>query len=333
MARQVTIQDISRAAGTSPSTVSRVLTGNAAVSPTKRAAVEQAIKQLNYRPNHIARSLKTSTTYSVGLLLNEINNPFYSALARGVEEEANRHGYSLILCNTNEDPARECQYLQVLEDKQVDGIILGPTGENLDYITQLASRRPIVQVDRQLQSLDLTAVLVDNEHGAYQAVRYLIEKGHRRIGIFQWERYVPTLARRQAGYERALAESGIELDSSLIVRVPSLTPLQTAERAQEFLTQHSRPTALFALNNQIGLGMYSAIQRLGLRIPEDVALVVFDDLDFFAMVRPSITAVAQPAFSIGERAMRSLTRQIEENDRCAPEVITLPTQLMIRESA
>ncbi len=332
MARKVTILDISRAAGTSPSTVSRVLTGSAAVSPEKRAAVEAAISAFNFRPNHIARSLTTGTTFSIGLLLNEINNPFYSALARGVEEEANRLGYSLILCNTSEDAARERQYLNVLQDKQVDGIILGPISDDAAPILEVSRRMPVVQVDRQLPTPDLSAVLVDNEAGAYMAVRHLIERGHRRIGVLLWERKIPTLTQRVLGYERALTEAGIAIEPALEVYIPGLRPKHATDATVALMTGDAPPTALFALNNVIGMGVFSAIQQLGLRVPDEVALVCFDDLDFFSLVHPSITAVSQPSFELGEQAMRLLARQIEESEHFAPEVIILPTRLVIRDS-
>ncbi|MBL8117460.1 MAG: LacI family DNA-binding transcriptional regulator [Anaerolineae bacterium] len=332
MPRKVTIQDISRVAGASPSTVSRVLTGNASVSPEKRLAIENAIKQLNYRPSHIARSLKTSTTMSVGLLLNEINNPFYSNVARGVEEVANQRGYSLILCNTNEDPERELQYLHVLQDKQVDGIILGPTGHNVEHIAQLAERTPLVQIDRQIESNKLSAVLVDNEEGGYQAVRAFINKGHRRIALFTWHKpTIPTIAHRRAGYERALREADLPIDPTLVVDIPELTPEHTAELTIALLRQPDPPTALFALNNRIALGVISAISQLGLKMPQEVSLIVFDDLDFFAVVKPAISAVAQPSFQMGEEAMRLLFRQIETPD-CPAEIVILPTELILRET-
>jgi LacI family transcriptional regulator len=302
------------------------------VSSEKRQAVEQAIQRLNYRPSHIARSLKTSTTYSVGLLLNDITNPFYSAVAQGVEEEANRCGYSLILCNTNEDPQRELQYLEVLQDKQVDGIILGPSGRNADYICALAEHKPLVQVDRLINCPIIPSVLVDNEGGAYQAMRLLIERGHRRIAVFRWQKEITTMTQRYAGYERALREADVPVDSSLVIDVPPLKSGQATILARRLLEQKSRPTALFALNNQIGLGVLGAIQQLGLRAPQEVALIIFDDLDFFKVVKPSISAVSQPAFQIGEQAMHLITKQIEQADQYVPEIIVLPTEVILRES-
>jgi DNA-binding LacI/PurR family transcriptional regulator len=333
MSRKVTIHDISSEAGTSPSTVSRVLTGNAVVSQEKRQAVEDAIRRLNYRPSHIARSLKSRSTQSIGLLLNDITNPFYSAVARGAEDEANRHNFSLILCNTNEEAARELQYLQLMEDKQVDGVILGPTGKNVGIVQEMARRHPIVQIDRYLESVEASIVKVDNESGACAATCLLIEKGHRRIACFRWGKRISTMSERYQGYERALTEAGLALDPALVVDVPALNVAQTMEVVRGVLAQPQRPTAVFALNNQIGSAVIGAVHRLRLRIPQDVALIVFDDLDYFTLIQPTISAVAQPAFEIGTQAVRLLMRQVQSGaEDFTPEQLILPTALVVRES-
>ncbi len=331
--KKITIQDVAREAAASPSTVSRVLTGNAPVSDVKRAAIEAAIQKLGYRPSLIARSLKTQTTCTIGLLINDITNPFYSAVARGIEEEANYHGYNLILCNTNEDPERELHYLQVLQDKQVDGIIFGPTGENVDYIRQLAKQVPLVQIDRQLGGVDIVSVLVDNQGGAYKAVQHLIQQGHRRIAFLGWHLGITTSMERLAGYERALRDAGIPLDPSLRVISSHFSLKRVYELARRLLAKDPRPTALFAANNQIGLSALRAIRDAGLRIPDDVALIVFDDVEVFALTTPSISAVSQPAATIGRRAMKLLVDLIESPTKQLPEVTVLPTQLVLRESA
>ncbi len=332
MSRKVTIQDISRASGTSPSTVSRVLTGNATVSKEKREAIEQVINQLNYRPSHIARSLKTSTTFSVGLLLNDINNPFYSAVARGAEEEANQQGYSLILCNTNEDTARELKYLKVLQDKGVDGIILGPAGGNSDFILEVSQQIPVVLIDRNIPDSDISAVIVDNEEGAYQATRYLLEKGHRSIGLATWQQDILSMGQRFDGYRRALNEAGLQVEAANLISVPRLTSETTAEYTRTLLKRPSPPTAIFALNNQLGLGVLSAIHALKLRIPDDIAVVIFDDLSIFSFYTPPISVISQPAFEIGQQAMRRLLRQINQPDAYIPGTVVLPTALIIRDS-
>lgn len=329
---KVTIQEVAERAGTSASTVSRVLTGSAPVSAELRSAVEHAIDELGYRPSLVARSLKTQTTYTVGLLVNDIMNPFFSAVARGVEEEANRQNYTLILCNTNENPERELRYLQILRDKQVDGIIFGPTGNNAEFIKNLASGVPLVQIDRQLPGLDVPAVLVDNEESAYQATRLLVERGHERIAMLGWGLNITTSTERQAGYERALREAGIAVDSRLIGRPSQFSHSTLVQVAADLLRQQPRPTAIFAANNRFGIATLAAIRGFELNVPEDVALVVFDDIDAFSLMTPSITAVAQPAFKMGQTAMGLMFQMIKSPDADIPEVVTLPTDLIVRES-
>lgn len=332
MTRKITIQDISKAAGTSPSTVSRVLTGNASVSQEKREAIEDAIKRLKYRPSHLARGLKTSITYSVGLLLNDITNPFYSAIARGVEDVALEHGYSLILCNTSEDPSREIHYLQVLQDKHVDGVIVGPTEQNEDYLQDYVARIPVVQVDRQLKGLSLSSVVADNEDAGYTATRHMLERGHRRIHVFCWGWHVSSLTERLDGYKRALAEAGIPFDPALVINIEGHTIQQATEAALAWLQSAQLPAAVLALNNQLGLGILKANHTLHLSIPDQLALVVFDDQDVFALLRPSITAVEQPAYAIGRRAMELLLEHMDSDDAQPPQVVVLPMELIQRES-
>lgn len=318
--------------GTSPSTVSRVLTGSAVVSPEKRDAVQDAIRRLNYRPSHIARSLKTRVTYSVGLLLNDITNPFYSAIARGVEDEAHRQGYSLILCNTSEDPERERLYLEVLQDKHVDGIILGSTDASPDRLYEISLRMPIIQVDRVLSEIESDAVVVDNFKGAYDAARFLIERGHREIGIVRWRRSISTLAEREAGVRQALAETGIPFEPTFTAEAAGLSSQDSMVAVLNLLSSSCRPTALVALNNQLGLGVLAACRQLGVRIPDDLALVVFDDLELFSFFQPPITAVEQPAYQIGERAMQMLLARLDADKDSPYERVVLPTRLIVRHS-
>lgn len=331
MPKTVTIQDVAQAAGTSVSTVSRVLTGSAAVSPEKRRAVEAAIERLGFRPSHVARSLRTRTTHSISLLINDITNPFYSAVAKGVEAEATRHGYSVILGNTNEDPARELDYLRMLRDKQVDGAIFGPTGENAEAIRAIARRMPLVQVDRRLEDIEAPAVLADNEGGAYRAMRLLIGRGHSRIGVVAWDAPITTMVQRTAGCERALREAGLPLDPALFAAAPRFQPDEVPGTVHALL-EAQRPTALFALNNQLGLGALRAIQDQGLCIPDDIALIVFDDLDLFTLTTPPISAVDQPAFEMGQRAIQFLLERIQHGPERLSEVTMLPTQLILRGS-
>lgn len=330
---KTTIQDISVKAGVSPSTVSRVLTGSAPVSEAKREIIEATIRQLNYKPNFLARSLRTKKTFSLGLLLNDITNPFYSHIARGIEDDAIHQGYSLILCNTNEDPQRELHYLKVLQDKQVDGIILGPTTGNSAFIRELAGQIPIVLVDRPLAGAAISTVIVDNESSAHQATQYLLDKGHHRIALVSWQQDIFTQRQRRAGYQRALVEAGLPLNPADVILVPRLNSEMAADLTGQFLRCKPAPTAIFALNNQLGLGVLSAIHALKLKIPDDISLIIFDDLPIFSLHTPPISVIAQPAFEIGQQAIQLLLHQIKDPDNYTPETVVLPTQLMIRESA
>ncbi len=329
---RVTIREVAEVAGTSVSTVSRVLTGSAPVSDDKRKAVEKAITELNYRPSQVARGLKTKSTKTLGLLINDITNPFYSSIAQSAEDEANRHGYSLMLCHIYESPENELQNLQMLYDKGVDGIIFGPTGKNQDYINRLSHLLPLVQIDRRLNGLNVPAIVVDNENGAFEAVNLLIEKGHRRIGLLRWPSGVNTPKERTKGYFRALKKAGIEINKSLITTPPKFSPKDLIQLARDLIIDHPRPSAIFAQNCQLGIGALRAIQEEGLRIPQDIALVVFDDIETFELTTPQITAVAQPTRTIGRRAVQLLIDKIEQSDSRVSEVIILATELIIRGS-
>lgn len=309
-----------------------MLTGSAVVSQEKRAAVQSAIETLKYRPSQIARSLKTRVTYSVGLMLNDITNPFYSAIARGVEDEAHRQGYSLILCNTSENPERERLYLEVLQDKHVDGIILGPTEQNAPYLSELALRTPIVQVDRMLADVESGVVVVDNFNGTYEAAQHLIARGHQRIGVVTWRNSISTLVEREAGYRAALAGAGIAYDPAFSAQVALLDSHESMLAVEALLANENRPTALLALNNQLGLGVLAACRRLNLRIPQDIALVVFDDLELFSFFEPPITAIEQPAYQIGARAMQMLLARMDAEPGTPCETVVLPTRLIVRGS-
>lgn len=296
----------------------------------KREAIDQVVKRYRQQSYNV-RNLKTKSSRIIGLLINDITNPFYRAVAQGIEAEATRNRYNLTLFNINEDPERELKYLAMLQHK-VDGIILGPTGQNTDCILQLAESIPVVQIDRQMEHVNLPAVLVDNDAGAYRATRLLIEKGHERIGLFKWQKFMTTMTQRCKAYERALSDAGIAFDVSLVHSIPDITVESATQIAQSVLQSASPPTAIFALNNQIGLGVLNAVQQLKLKIPDDLALVIFDDLPFFRQTTPSIATISQPTQSIGQKAIHLLLRQMKQPFNSSSEVVVLPTQLIVGES-
>ena len=329
--KPLTVKDIARLSQTSASTVSRVLTGRVPVAPQKREAVLQAIQAAEYRPNLLARSLKTKTTHSVGLLINDILNPFYSALARGVEDAASEAGYALMLCNTNEDAHREQQYLAMLRGKSVDGIILAPTGGSREAMEALLEAgTALVQIDRALPGLPAASVTLDNALGGFLAARHLLEAGHERIGFVTYAMGQSTVVQREEGCRRAAAEAG--LPNNCAVCAVGFDLADTDMQVAALLETH-RPTALIAANNRLALAVLGFLKTRGLRVPDDLGFVAFDDLEIFALLTPSLSAVSQPSYAMGRRAAEFLLTQL--TSRADPgeqrEVFT-PT-LIVRESS
>jgi len=330
-ARQLTVKDVARLSGTSPSTVSRVLTGRVPVAKDKYDAVMKAIAELNYRPNLIARSLKTKATFSIGLLINDILNPFYGALARGVEDVASEAGYAVMFCNTNEDPGREGSYLRMLQDKGVDGIVLAPTGGNRDAMQDLiSSGTPLVQIDRQVAGLAANSVTLDNIGGVETATKHLMAQGHSRIGLVTYAIGQMTMIDREAGYRKALRSADSSL-SELICRV-KFDLSDTGRLITRMLKSDTPPTALFLANNRIALSVFQAIKELGLTVPKDIAIAVFDDLEIFSLTTPSITAVAQPAYNMGRKAAEFLLQQLSSDAPAITQTAVFQPELIVRES-
>jgi LacI family transcriptional regulator len=332
--RRVTIQHVAREAGVSPSTVSRVLTGNGSVAEDLRAIVLETVQRLSYRPNQIARSLKVQKTGTLGLLINDVLNPFYSAVAKGVEDVARAAGYSVIFCNTSEDYELECNALSMLNDKAVDGIILAPVGnENLGTLESLlAMGVRLVQIDRQIPQLKASAVLLDNFGGAYQATRHLLERDHTRIGLINHVAGRMTLMQRELGYLQALADAGIQASRSAVCHI-SFDMSNLTQQLTHLLTRQSPCTALFATNNRLGIEMLRALKHMQMQIPDDVAVVVFDDLELFELNTPSITAVAQPAYAMGYRSAELLLEQLGSDLAVPTQIVTFHTDLIERESS
>ncbi len=350
MAR-VSIKDVAEQAGVSTATVSHVINQTRFVRDTTRQKVLDVIESLNYQPSAIARSLATNLTHTIGLIVADITNPFFTAVARSVEDEINHHGYHLILCNTDEEPARENEYLRLLFARQIDGLIIAPTGLHSDQLTRMAQADiPIVLLDRELPNFNAPLVGVDNEAGAYQATRYLIELGHHRIAVLMGRETISTLRARVQGYKRALQEASIPIDEALITRAdphsdtnrpypPDSTPAShfniqmtpnIYQALQTLLDLPHRPTAIFIANNQMTLGTLHALKERNLRCPEDISLITFDDHDWAALFSPPLTVIRQPTYRLGQVVAQLLMRWINQQDVNSPA--PLPVELVIRES-
>ena len=340
-----TARDVARRAGVSTSTVSHVLNGTRTVSDELRGRVLAAYDELNYEPNPFARSLKVKRSNTIGLVILDTANAFYTAVARGVEDVAREHGLSVILGNSDEMVSKEAEYLRVLRARRVDGLLLMPAGEPHETLTKLVrSQIPLVLVDRVIPGLDVCSVSIDSELAAHQVVDYLLRLGHRRIGIIAGPPWSSGIIERLAGYRRALVEAGLPIENDLIVSGSGSTPADVAVvsavgrreagrvATEQLLGLHRPPTALFTTNNQLTMGAFEAIRGLGLRVPEDIALAGFDDFEWGDLVSPRITRVAQPSNELGRSAAQLLIARIE-NPTAPSRRIILGAQLLVRESS
>ncbi len=327
-----TIADVAGRAGVSVSTAARVLSGRGYASEETRRLVLEAAKALGYVPNQIARSLRTRQTKMVGLLIGDVENSFYSVIAKNVESVAKDSGYHVVLCNSDDDPDVEREYLKLLEAMRVDAVIVTPTSKNRRDLARLHDKgMTIVQIDRRVEGLAADAILVDNEAGAELAVAHLIEAGHTQIGILTGELTVPTAQQRLAGYERAMREHGLPIRAEL-VKTGSFHREHAIEDATDLIRATPAPTAVFAANNILAEATLIALGQHGLRVPRDVSLIAFDDVQWMSMVEPPVTAVRQPVADMARSAAELALRRLREGREGPPSTIVFRTQLVERAS-
>jgi LacI family transcriptional regulator len=330
-----TIKEVAKRAGVSIGTVSNVITGTAPVSAPKRERILAAIRDLNYHPNDVARSLKLRRTKMLGMVVSDITNPFFSQLVRGAEEAALKHGYLLLTFNTDDQVEREKQVLAVLRSRRVDGILLvvAPSEGKPAHIAEtLALGTPLVCLDRVPPGIEVDSVSVNNTAGARNCIRHLLAMGHRRIAILTGSLRLQTARQRLRGYEEALREAGIPVDPKLIYE-GDFRAESGYSLGQALLAKTNRPSALFISNALMAIGVLKAVGELGLQCPRDIAIATFDDLPLAEILRTPLTAVAQPAHQIGYKGAELLVRKIEAADKQSePVALRLPTELKIRES-
>jgi LacI family transcriptional regulator len=327
-----TIRDVARRAGVAPITVSRVINNSGYVSERTRQRVEKAIAELKYVPNALAQGLRFNRTNVIALVLSDVTNPFWTTVARGTEDAASEKNYSIILCNTDESVVKQDKYVELLLRRQVDGFLLVPAPDTIDTIRMIQQQKvSLVILDRQLSGVSADIVRGDSEGGAYELTRYLTELGHRRIAILSGPETTSTSTQRVAGYRRALEEAKLKVDPELI-SYGRFYQDSGYERTKHVLTLSRQPTALFASNNFIAIGVMKALYESGLRIPEDMSVVGFDDLPPGLLVQPFLTVAAQPAYEMGYRATKLLLERIANSGEPLYQEIVLPTQLVIRQS-
>lgn len=324
----VKIKDVAKEAGVSTATVSRVLSRKPYVTPEVQARVMAAVEKLGYRPNRIARSLRAQQSNTIGLIVSDIRNPYFTDVSRAVEDTAYEHGYAVFLCNSDEDPAKETLYLNQLRDENVSGVILSPTRQTSDDFDALSLNIPTVIIDRSIRHGEVDIVMIDNVDAGYRLTRHLIENGYRRIGALFGEASTTGRERRQ-GFEKALREH--DLTPAVMRYLPPR--IQAGhEAALAILSAPDRPDAILASNSLLSAGALEAIRELNFIIPDDVALAGFDETTWSTLVQPTLTVIAQPTYEIGQTAMELLLKRIAQPDAPVRQVI-LKGQLMARKSS
>ncbi len=328
-----TIRDVAKHAGVAPITVSRVLNNADYVSPETRSRVEAAAAELNYVPNMLAHSLRSKSTQTIALVLADITNPFWTSVARGVEDEASRQGFIVIFCNTDENEVKENQYVSMLLRRRVDGVLLVPTSDSGAAVKQLQAQDvEVVILDRRVEDTVVDLVRGDSLGGAYRLIRHLTALGHTRIALLNGAEKISVSLDRLKGYLQALDEAGIQRDDALIF-YGKFTVASGYAMTQELLAMQPRPTAIFTANNFIAIGALRALSESGLAVPDDISIVSFDDLPFTYTQDPRITVAAQPAYDLGTIAAQRLLRRITSDDEQPVEEIVVPVELIIRSSA
>jgi len=331
--KMITIKDVAVEAGVSIATASRVLSAKGYTSEDSRQRVFRAVKKLGYTPNDLARKLKQTRTDTVGLVITDIINPFYSFLANGVLDYARKLGYHVIVCATDEDPLLEREYLDVLMKQRAAGIIAVPTGENIDYWQKaIKMGMKIVLVDREVPGLNENdVILVDNVQGSSAAIEYLVSLGHRRIGIITGPTTTTTGRERLEGYLNTLNKHQIPISDELI-KVVSFKGESGIDAAKSLIELPERPTAIFAANNALAEAAIRVIRDSKLRIPTDLSFVIFDDVPWTSLINPAITAVYQPTYELGRLGIEQIDRILSDNTPRSRQKIVLATELIIRES-
>lgn len=324
------IKDVAKAAGVSTATVSRVLSNGLHVRSEVRERVMQAVDQLGYRPNLLARSLRSQQSNAIGLIVSDIRNPFFTAISRSVEDIAYEQGFRVVLCNTDENPEKEAIYLQLMQDESVAGVIFSPTRQTAAHFPSSTITFPTVVVDRTVKGADVDMVLLDNVDAAYRLTSHLIENGYRRIAALCGEMST-TGIERQVGYEQALRANDLV---PVREHVKYLQPkIETGYQvALKMLDAPHPPDALFTTNSLIAAGALQAIRERNLTIPDEIALVTFDETTWADLVQPPITLISQPTYEIGKIATELLLQRIADTNRPIRQII-LKGQLLIRGSS
>lgn len=328
---KTTIYDVAKKAGVSISTVSRVINNTGRISAKTKKRVLDVIEQLGYQPSVVASALTGKRTRTIGLIIPDVANPFFAELARRVEDRGRELGFNLLMCNTDNNPDTEDMYLSLLRQKSVDGIIIGTNARNHRVLRELLEENlPVALIAQDIPELMIDVVAVDDYLGGYQAAQHLVSLGHKRIAILVGNMNRTSDKYRLEAFRQALEDHGLELTEELVIRT-DYSREDGKRAARELLTSPKRPTAIFACFDFLAIGVYQAAKELGLRIPDDVSVVGFDNTILASIVDPPLTTIAQPIDEMGRQVMDLLVREIE-GDKKTKQRIILPPELIIRQS-
>lgn len=336
---KVSLEDVAKALGVSKTLVSLVLNNKAkqhGISAETCKRVLEKVAEMNYRPNMAAKGLRTGKSNVIGLIVADISNPFYSKIARAIEDAARENGYQLLICSSDEDEEKEMQLFSLLySGQQVEGIITSTTLAESDMLANLAKGGyPMVLIDREIPKLNIATVVTDNEKGAIKAVDLLVKNGMKRIGMLTISpTHLSSIKEREQGYKKALEKNGLKVDDQLIREIPfGEIKNMVKKELESLLKAPHRIDALFTANNHLTIAVIEAMNDMGLRIPHDLALISFDDIELFKLTHPTITAVAQPVEEIGKKAFQLLLDQMNGKEKPAKNKVVLPVELVIRRS-
>ena len=328
--RKPTMTDVARLAGVGTMTVSRFLSGTATVSEKTAQRVQTAIKQLNYRPNELARAFRGQRNRSIGIIFPYLYDPFFADCAHAVTVVARERGYTVLMTTSDEEPETEMREIELMLQRNVDGILLIPTHRRESRLTRsFFGRTPVVAFDRPIADSSFDAVLVQNTSGARQMVLHLIEHGHKRIAFMGINRNLYTIHARLLGYRRAMQDAGLR--EEFVYECDS--EAETERIMSAMLKHEDRPTAIVTSNNLATRYVLNSISHLDLRVPEDFALVGFDDFDLADMIQPPLTVIRQPSLEMGRTATNLLIDRIEQGE--IPEAgnrIIMPVEMIVRRS-
>ncbi|NQT58342.1 MAG: LacI family DNA-binding transcriptional regulator [Bacteroidetes bacterium] len=332
--KKPTLKDVAREAGVSLGMASRVLGKYGSYSEETKNKVQAAAKQLDYKKHAIAKSLKLSNSRIIGIVISNISSVFWATITRAVEDVASKSGYHVIIGNTDENSKKEREYLETFCEGFVDGLIVAPSQDNHTLIKKMnRSGLPIVALDRKVSGLHMPSVTIDNINGSHEAVTYLLKKGHSNIGIIAGSDGIMTSDHRLEGYRKALTDFGVPINKDFIVYADFQMD-RAYEKTEELISGKNPPTAIFVCNEIMAKGAYRALQDHDIAIGKDIDLIGFGDTDWATLVRPTLTCIRQPVYSMGLMACDSLLRLINNSDSENQNIeqVCMKTELILRDS-